>query len=68
MSGSMEGRTDSALGRFQLETRRCIAPYVFSEFPKSLDGFEHLAVVGRGVRAREDPDLQSRVVTFVAGD
>jgi len=45
-----------------------IAPYVFSEFPKSLDGFEHLAVVGRGVRVRERPDLQSRVVATLTFD
>jgi len=66
-----------ALGGGFLSENSFIAPYVFSEFPSPLDGFEYLAVVGRGVRAREKPDLQSPVVTeagqwrlafFVAGD
>jgi hypothetical protein len=57
-----------ALGGGFLSENSFIAPYVFSQFPKSLDGFEYLAVVGRGVRAREDPDLQSREVTTLTFD
>lgn len=57
-----------ALGGGFYSENSFIAPYVFSEFPSSLDGFEHLAVVGRGVRAREEPDLQSPVVASLAFD
>jgi hypothetical protein len=61
------GRVLSLGGGFFSENTY-IAPYVFSEFPTALDGFEHLAVVGRGVRAREDPDLESRVVATLDFD
>jgi hypothetical protein len=61
------GRVLSLGGGFFSENTY-IAPYVFSEFPKSLDGFEHLAVVGRGVRAHEDPDIESRVVATLSFD
>jgi hypothetical protein len=57
-----------ALGGGFLSENSFIAPYVFSEFPSSLDGFEYLAVVGRGVRAREEPDLGSPVVTTLTFD
>ena len=57
-----------ALGGGFFSDNTYMAPYVFSEFPKALDGFEYLAVVGRGVRAREDPDLQSRVVATLSFD
>ena len=34
---------------------RFVAPYVFSRGPEGVDAFEHLAVVGRGVRVRAEP-------------
>jgi hypothetical protein len=45
-----------------------MAPYVFSEFPSGLDGFEHLAVIGSGVRVREGPDAASPVIATLSFD
>ena len=42
------GGTFSADGTF-------VAPYVFSRWPQSVDAFEHVAVVGEGVRIRTAP-------------
>jgi len=38
------------------------APYVFSDWPDGLDGFECLAVTGRGVRLREAPAATAPVL------
>ena len=42
------GGTFSADGTF-------VAPYVFSRWPQGVDAFEHVAVVGEGVRIRTAP-------------
>jgi hypothetical protein len=39
------------------------APYVFSEWPDDLDAFEHVAIIGSGVRVRSKPDLSSDPIT-----
>jgi len=57
-----------ALGGGFFSENTYVAPYVFTKFPKGLDGFEYLAVVGRGVRAREEPDLASPVVATLSFD
>ena len=57
-----------SLGGGFLSESSFMAPYVFSEFPDSLDGFEYLAVIGRGVRARAGPDRGSRVVAGLTFD
>lgn len=38
------------------------APYVFARWPADRDAFEHVAVVGSGVRVRAAPDPSSPVV------
>lgn len=39
-----------------------VAPYVFSQWPDSIDAFEHVAVVGQGVRVRAAPALDAAPV------
>jgi hypothetical protein len=39
------------------------APYVFSAWPESKDGFENIAVIGQDVRVRSAPNLSSKVLT-----
>jgi hypothetical protein len=41
------------------------APYVFSRWPKDLDAFEHLAVVGHQVRLRAAPSTDAAVLATV---
>ena len=59
---------DEVLGGGFLSESIFVAPYVFHEFPDSLDGFEHLAVMGRGVRVRAGPDVHAPVVAALAFD
>ena len=42
------------------------APYVFSEWPDDLDAFEHVAIVGSGVRVRSRADLSSEPITSMS--
>jgi hypothetical protein len=44
------------------------APYVFAFWPEDLDPFECLAVTGAGVRLRERPTTQSRVLASLTYD
>jgi hypothetical protein len=45
-----------------------VAPYVFSRFPPSLDGFEHVAVIGSGVRVRAGPDSTAAAIGRLSFD
>ena len=47
---------------------RFIAPYTFSDFPDSIDGFTHGVVIGEGVRIRRDPKLDAPVVGTLSFD
>lgn len=38
------------------------APYVFSTWPDNVDGFEHVAILGNGVRVRAEPNLTSDTI------
>lgn len=44
------------------------APYVFARWPETFDSFGHVAVLGRGVRVRAEPNLTSRVLTALSFD
>jgi hypothetical protein len=41
------------------------APYVYSNWPASLDSFECMAVTGAGVRLRERPGADGRTIEFL---
>lgn len=43
-----------------------VSPNTKNSFPSGLDGFEHLAVIGSGVRVREGPDTGSPVVATLS--
>lgn len=45
-----------------------IAPYTSSSFPGDFDGFEHVAIVGANVRARQQPRASSRVLATLSFD
>ena len=53
-------RVVGAGGRFS-ESGRFVAPYVYSDWPDSLDAFQHVAVVGEDVRVRASPSTGSLV-------
>lgn len=42
------------------------APYLFTNFPDSVDEFEHQAIFGNNVNLRSKPDLNSPVVTSLS--
>ena len=44
------------------------APYVFSKFPDHLDGFAYAAIIGTGVRVREQPNLSAPIITTLSYD
>ena len=44
------------------------APYVFADWPENLEAFECVAVTGTGVRLRERPTTQSRVLAGLTYD
>lgn len=46
-----------ALGGTFSDESTFVAPYVFSRWPDASDAFEHVAILGRGVRARAAPTL-----------
>jgi hypothetical protein len=50
-----EMATVLALGGTFHDESTFVAPYVFAAWPERYDAFEHVAVLGRGVRAREAP-------------
>jgi hypothetical protein len=41
------------------------APYTFSRWPKDLDAFDYVAVIGSNVRVRAQPDLDSSTIATV---
>lgn len=45
-----------------------VAPYVFSKWPERTDAFEHVAVVGTGVRVRSQPGAQGAILTSLTFD
>jgi len=49
-------------GTFSEGGKAFTTPYVFSRWPEDVDAFTHGAVIGQGVRLREAPDLDSRIV------
>ena len=52
-------------GTFQ-ESDTFVAPYVFSRWPEKFDSFEHVAVIGSGVRIRARPAHSGPVVATVS--
>jgi hypothetical protein len=42
-----------------------VAPYVFSRWPEAFDSFEHVAVIGSGVRVRAKPSLDAPILAKV---
>ena len=57
-----------ALGGSFRDDTTFVAPYVFSRFPQELDGFEHLAVIGSGVRVRAGADSTAAVIGGLSFD
>ncbi|MBA3258347.1 MAG: hypothetical protein H0T68_02635 [Gemmatimonadales bacterium] len=57
-----------ALGGSFVDDTTFVAPYVFSRFPSGLDGLEHLAVLGSGVRVRARPDSTAAVLAVLSFD
>jgi hypothetical protein len=55
-----------ALGGTFQEPDTFFAPYVFSRWPETFDSFEHVAVIGSGVRIRARPALSAPVVATVS--
>ena len=55
-------------GTFENGRRRFIAPYVSATWPEAYDPLSHAAVTGAGVRMREAPSLNSRILTLVSND
>ena len=54
-------------GTFSNQGREFSAPYTYARWPDSIDAFEHVAIVGAGVRVRAEPSLDSetlRTLTF----
>jgi hypothetical protein len=52
-----------ALGGTFSDDSTFVAPYVFSRWPDDSDAFEHVAILGRGVRARAAPTLDALPLT-----
>jgi hypothetical protein len=45
-----------------------VFPYVYGKWPESLDAFEHVAVLGNGVRVRAEPRAESPVLAKLSFD
>lgn len=45
-----------------------LAPYVSSSFPPGFDSYEYAAIVGKNVRLRERPSIESRVIKLLSYD
>jgi len=43
-----------------------VAPYVFARWPERFDAFDHVAVIGSGVRIRATPALSGRQIASVS--
>lgn len=57
-----------ALGGSFRDKDNFVAPYVFSKWPERFDSFEHVAVVGTGVRVRSQPGTQGAILTSLTFD
>jgi hypothetical protein len=57
-----------ALGGSFDERNAFIAPYTFSKWPEEIDAFQHGAIVGEGVRVRERPALDGKVLASLSFD
>jgi hypothetical protein len=57
-----------ALGGNFDERNAFIAPYTFSKWPEEIDAFQHGAIVGEGVRVRERPALDGKVLASLSFD
>ncbi|HEY7910746.1 MAG TPA: SH3 domain-containing protein [Blastocatellia bacterium] len=57
-----------ALGGSFDERNAFIAPYTFSKWPEEIDPFQHGVIVGEGVRVRERPALDSKVLAALSFD
>lgn len=55
-----------ALGGSFHDADTFVAPYVFSRWPDQVDSFEHVAVIGSGVRVRSQPDTTSNPIDTVS--
>jgi hypothetical protein len=57
-------------GRFSTENGVKIfsAPYVYTDFPDDLDGFEYHVIYGENVNLRQKPDEKSAVVARLSGN
>lgn len=55
-------------GIFQNNGSAFVAPYYYALFPDEYDAFTHGVILGRGVRMRESPNLQSAVVKSLSFD
>lgn len=47
-------------------TTTFVAPYVFSQWPETMDAFENAAVLGSNVRIRAKPDLNASILKTVS--
>ena len=51
-----------ALGGTFAADRSFTAPYVFTQWPRDLDAFEGIAVIGSGVRVRKAPNPSAEII------
>jgi hypothetical protein len=51
-----------ALGGTFIDDTTFTAPYVFTQWPQDVDAFEHVAIVGSGVRVRAAPNTAAAVL------
>lgn len=57
-----------ALGGSFQDKDNFFAPYVYSKWPERFDAFEHVAIVGTGVRVRAQPSAQGAILTSLTFD
>ncbi|HWM91224.1 MAG TPA: SH3 domain-containing protein [Thermoanaerobaculia bacterium] len=57
-----------ALGGAFHDSDTFAAPYVYQRWPERFDSFEHVAVLGTGVRVRSEPGLNGRILTSLSFD
>ena len=55
-------------GQLSPDKQSFYAPYIYSSFPTEFDPFEYSAITGSGVRIREDPSLNSRILKSLSYD
>ena len=62
------GRLLSEGGTFSDSRTTFTAPYIFSTWPSQYDPVDYGAIVGAGVRLREKPSLNSRILKTISND